>query len=161
LLFIHELDFLLGGEPHSLFGLALKLCLGQLVVQETQDPGALYGVNQVYRGVLQPELLQAELHAAQDGGLEDIRGLRPQVLIDTQAHADQLAELARVPGGNWVIVSNNNLPIEPGKVLGSEWRVQGAHLIEQASCRPDVTLAPIFSALPDLRAGVIGRTSLC
>jgi hypothetical protein len=94
------------------------------------------------------------------GELEDFLSGDPCLRIYSKHAVNQKGYVGRIEIGEFWINSLGDLSIKSSHVLGLEWWLHGAELIEDTPHRPDVTLAVVRLVLPHLGAAVVGSSSL-
>lgn len=81
-------------------------------------------------------------------------------VLGPEAEGNDFLELRRVPFGYFFILAALDLLEEGVHVLAFEGRPECAHLIENATKRPNITLETVRLVVPDLGTGVVRSPGL-
>jgi len=94
------------------------------------------------------------------GHSEDFVASRSVGGVDLQALANHLLEFLGVHGADGVVFARCHFGVESLHGSCSEGGLLHSHLVKDAASRPNITAEVIGHVLPDLRAGVVGSSSL-
>lgn len=100
------------------------------------------------------------LQLKHNGQGQEFFGGGPLLLVKGQTFCDEVRQGLGVDRADLVVDSRLDLLVKTLCVLGSEWGLEHAHFVQDATQGPDVTFIIIRFFVPDLGGGVVRSSGL-